>query len=188
MFWCSLVRAPGTSLSQHCSPPRHRGGFSLLMVLGSFWSVAVATVTSNLPCGSAHFGTPLRHSPCVALSSTTPLPHSPRLCCIHRSVPGIAHIRIQTASYKIPWCCSLPIPLWDPCSGPLFDGQCPSEGTINSFPRMSAFHPRDFPPLQHKGCWTRDEGVMMSLKASLMYFSASLRHMLSQRIKVCLQW
>lgn len=28
---------------------------------------------------------------------------------------------------------------------------------------------------------------MMSLKASLMYFSASLRHMLSQRTKVCLQ-
>lgn len=112
---------------------------------------------------------------------------SPRLCCILMAVAGITHFRIQPASYKIPQHCSLPVAVWDPCSGPLSAGEGSSVGSVTTSPRLGALCLRDFPPLQHKSCWTGDEGVMMSLKASLMYFSASLRHTLSQRTKVCLQ-
>lgn len=95
-----------TSFSQHRSPPRHRDCFSLPLctVLGSFWRIALWTPISNLLCDTGHFGTPLGDPSCIALGVTSTT--APRLCCIRMAVLGIAHFRIQTASYKIPQHCS----------------------------------------------------------------------------------
>ena len=121
-----------TSLSQHRSPPAHRGCFSLplCVVLGQFWRIALGTLISNLPYDSARFGTPLGHPSCVALRTTTPLPHSLQDCVASIWLYLASHIlgskQPVTKSLSAAAClflCGTPalvhcllgkVPLWDP--------------------------------------------------------------------------
>lgn len=126
---------------------------------------------------SAHlwdiFGTTLGCSSCIAFWTMSPLPHSLQDC--------VASLQLYFASHilgsKQPFAKFLSSAAYLPFVGLLLCslGWMPFAHGISLLCRTRA-----------AGSADQNEGVVMFIKASLMYFSISLKQTLSQRTEVCL--